>query len=602
MGYTEFQAIDEITTIQFDNIFNIDEIQRLQNLFSDATGVSSIITHPDGIPITNPSNFCRLCEHLVRKTEIGLANCNKISELLGELNDTGPKLITCPDTGLLKAGVRITVGGKHIANWIIGQVRNEFIDNEVLFQYAEIIGINKETYKEAWLEVPIISANQFQKVADMLFVYANEIAEKAYKFLEFEKQLAIHEKAKTLLQENEYFLKETQSIANLGTYILNVNTGIWESSELLDTIFGIPKDFDKSVGGWTTIIHPEWQEIMHNYFVNDVIRNKCKFDKEYKIIRQNDHEVRWVHGIGLLNYDENNVPVYMLGTIRDITERKQNELILKEKNAEIEAKSAEYKRLNEELCQTNIELKFAKEHAEESDRLKTAFLQNLSHEIRTPMNAIMGFSTLLVDQYNNKSKLEKYANIINQRSIDLLDIINDILDIAKIESGQLAVYLEECNLNELFEELRLFFTEYQKRTNKEHITFKVHCMCNKDQNYVLTDKVKLKQIFINLISNAFKFTSSGLIEGGWKLDEFGNIIFYVSDTGIGIPADKQSVIFDRFTQLHFGINNNAGGNGLGLSIVKGLVELMGGKIFLDSEPEKGSTFTFSFPCKLLSLE
>jgi PAS domain S-box-containing protein len=248
------------------------------------------------------------------------------------------------------------------------------------------------------------------------------------------------------------------------------------------------------------------------------------------------------------------------------------------------------------------ELIKAKERAEESDRLKTAFLQNMSHEIRTPMNAIMGFSSLLADYYNDKPKLEQFSEIINLRCNDLLEIINDILAISKIESGQLPVNYEVCNLDGLFAELADFFTEHQKRIGKQYIKFELRALCRPSEYTIITDKVKLRQIFINLINNAFKFTETGKIEGGCKFDSNGDPVFYVSDTGIGIPTDKQDIIFERFVQLPQDRDFSYGGTGLGLSIVKGLITLLGGRIWLESEPENpeegktgGTTFYFSIP-------
>jgi PAS domain S-box-containing protein len=248
------------------------------------------------------------------------------------------------------------------------------------------------------------------------------------------------------------------------------------------------------------------------------------------------------------------------------------------------------------------ELIEAKEHAEESDRLKTAFLQNMSHEIRTPMNAIMGFSSLLVDYYNDKPKLEQFSEIINLRCNDLLEIINDILAISKIESGQLPVNRAVCNLNDLFAELSDFFKEHQKRIGKQHIKFELRSLCSLSEFTIVTDKVKLRQIFINLVGNAFKFTEAGKIEGGCKFDENDELVFYVSDTGIGIPYDKQDIIFERFIQLPQDKDVTYGGTGLGLSIVKGLISLLGGRIWVESEPENlsegktgGTTFYFCIP-------
>jgi PAS domain S-box-containing protein len=244
------------------------------------------------------------------------------------------------------------------------------------------------------------------------------------------------------------------------------------------------------------------------------------------------------------------IPGRIVAIFEDITKRKQTEHQLRENTEQIEAQNEEYLQLNEELVQTNEELLKAKERAEESDRLKTSFLQNMSHEIRTPMNAIMGFSELLVQHYNNKEKLDRYSQIINQRCNDLLEIINDILDIAKIESGQLHINNEYCNINNLFEELSLFYSEFKSRVGKSDVNFKMVNQCKSTENIVITDKGKLKQILINLISNAFKFTDKGVIEAGCKYDSKGQLLFYVSDTGMGIPENKQQTIFERFIQLN----------------------------------------------------
>jgi PAS domain S-box-containing protein len=241
-----------------------------------------------------------------------------------------------------------------------------------------------------------------------------------------------------------------------------------------------------------------------------------------------------------------------------------------------------------------LELIKAKEKAEESDRLKTAFLQNMSHEIRTPMNAIMGFSELLAYNFDSKPKLEYYSEIINLRCNDLLTIIDDILDIAKIESGLLSAKIENCSISKLFGELTMSFSELQKRQKKQHINLNIHEGQPADIN-LQTDIGKLKQILINLIGNALKFTSQGSIEVSYRVDNSQYITFFVSDSGIGIPYDKQNAIFERFIQVEQGPNRMYGGTGLGLSIVKGLVELLNGKLWLNSEPGKGTTFYFTIP-------
>ncbi|MBN2486250.1 MAG: PAS domain S-box protein [Bacteroidales bacterium] len=247
------------------------------------------------------------------------------------------------------------------------------------------------------------------------------------------------------------------------------------------------------------------------------------------------------------------------------------------------------------IKETENELIKAKEKAEESDRLKTSFLQNMSHEIRTPMNAIMGFADLLADNFNDKEKLKKFSGIISKRSKDLLEIINDILDIAKIESGQLTVKNNEFKPIELIEELSAFFSEYQERINKGHILFEIKTSSELPYITIISDKIKLKQILINLITNAFKYTDNGSITIGCKAGPGNYLHFYVSDTGIGIPKEKHKLVFERFTQIHNNTERNVSGTGLGLPIVKGLIDILGGKISLESEAGTGSTFAFSIP-------
>jgi PAS domain S-box-containing protein len=251
----------------------------------------------------------------------------------------------------------------------------------------------------------------------------------------------------------------------------------------------------------------------------------------------------------------------------------------------------------EEQKEYENKLIIAKNKAEESDRLKTAFLQNMNHEIRTPMNAIIGFSGLLTENFDNKEKLAEFSEIITQRCKDLLTIIDDILNIAQIESGQTPVNIDSCNLDSLFSDIHLFFREGQLRLHKQHISFQTENNLPPALNHISTDPLKLKQILINLTGNAFKFTNNGNIAIGVKPGINNSHIFYVSDTGIGIPKDKHHAIFERFYQVDHGRSRVFEGNGLGLSIVKGLVNILDGEVWLESEPGKGSTFYFTIHSK-----
>jgi PAS domain S-box-containing protein len=240
-------------------------------------------------------------------------------------------------------------------------------------------------------------------------------------------------------------------------------------------------------------------------------------------------------------------------------------------------------------------LKQAKSEAEESDRLKTAFLANMSHEIRTPMNSIIGFSNLLNEPDLKQNKKEEYLQHIFQSSNSLLNLIDDIIDISKIEAGQININPVECNVNKIARDL---FYSFKETNLKEGLEFRLKLPADSDLYTLKTDPFRLRQILSNLIGNALKFTEQGFIEFGYilkKADIKQTIEFYIKDTGIGIPKDKQNIIFERFRQVDDSRTRRFGGTGLGLAISKKLVDLLGGSLWVDSEMGKGSTFYLSLP-------
>jgi len=285
-------------------------------------------------------------------------------------------------------------------------------------------------------------------------------------------------------------------------------------------------------------------------------------------------------------------------TLRTLELEKRNKELIKSK-LELQSLNKKLKEKVDQIQEINIQLEEAKEDAQESDRLKTVFLQNVSHEIRTPMNSIIGFAEVLPNNFNNKEKLRKFSEIIKNRGEDLLEIIDQILDLSRIETGQMPVNYEECNLGVLFGELHEMFLSQRNKLKKENIAIKFTLLSDKKYQYISTDKGKLRQIFINLINNALKYTDQGEIEFGCIKDKQGNIKYFVSDTGVGIPKHKQNIIFDRFIQLQSDKTKSIEGAGLGLSIVKGLIEFLGGNISIQSAKGKGSKFYFSIPYNIL---
>ncbi|HZL10626.1 MAG TPA: ATP-binding protein [Prolixibacteraceae bacterium] len=294
--------------------------------------------------------------------------------------------------------------------------------------------------------------------------------------------------------------------------------------------------------------------------------------------------------------DKNGNIIGTIAVFRDMTERIQAELLQK-RNEEliIEKEKAE---ISEQITKSFLhELTIAKENAEKSDRLKSAFLANMSHEIRTPMNGILGFSELLKNPDLTGDQQQAYIRIIENSGARMLNIINDIVDISKIESGLMKLDMKESNINEQIEYIYTFF---KPEVEAKGMTLSFRNSLPAKEAIIITDREKLYAILTNLVKNAIKYTPKGSIEFGYgvcrdKACLVSTIEFYVKDTGIGIQKDRQEAIFERFIQADIEDLQARQGAGLGLSITKAYVEMLGGKIWVDSEIEKGSTFYFTLP-------
>jgi len=494
------------------------------------------------------------------------------------------------------------------------------------------------------------------------------------------------------LRESEFFFKQSQHAAFIGSYKFDLINGLWESSEVLDQIFGIDKNYTKCLQGWLDITHPEEREMMEQYFSEEVLSKHKSYNKEYRIIRKSDGEIRWLIGLGELDFDDQGQVISMIGTIQDITHRKRAEeesreseerfrmvfenifdgIVIYEEYPDLFRRklvdcNEQYAAMagipREELLKfenTNdiqisleessndarleslstrksfrgsyswirpdgkdniieyisvptiwrgksyaigidrditghkraeAELIAAKEKAEESDRLKSAFLANMSHEIRTPLNSIIGFSELMTDPDYDTAQQLQFARIIIASGNNLLAIISDIMDISKIESGQVQVKKRLLSVNQLIFDIQ---KEYSFIANEKGIELRLDPSNPNGEIFVESDETKLRQILVNFVGNAIKFTKDGFIEIGFKIVE-GFVQFRVKDTGIGIPKEFHEQIFERFRQVETANTRKYGGNGLGLAISKGLVELLEGSLWMESELGKGSTFYFMIP-------
>jgi len=313
---------------------------------------------------------------------------------------------------------------------------------------------------------------------------------------------------------------------------------------------------------WISKIHPEDVE---NVLANrkDYLDGIKPYNVEYRIIKGN--EIRWIRSTGKTIYSENGIPTRFVGSILDITDRKR----------------AEY------------ELILAKEKAQESDRLKSAFLANMSHEIRTPMNGILGFAELLREPKLSDEEQQEYIQIIKNSGTRMLNIINDLIDISKIESGQIKVNLQSSNIND---QLEYIYTFFKPEVEQKGMQLVMKENLSSSDSIIITDQEKVFAILTNLVKNAIKYSDTGTIEFGYE--KIGpKLVFFVKDQGKGIGKDKQAAIFDRFYQINMSHTRSSQGAGLGLAIAKSYVEMLGGKIWVESDEGQGSVFYFTLPYK-----
>ncbi len=380
-------------------------------------------------------------------------------------------------------------------------------------------------------------------------------------------------KANEKLIESEMRYRRLFESAKDGILIVDFETGkITDANPFIINIigYGLEEVIGKRL--WEIGLFSNMEE-SKNAFIELKKNGYVRFE-DMPVQRRNGKitEVEFISNV----YLENEIKVVQCN-IRDITDRKLAEKKLLEKNERI-------LRINDELIK-------AKGKAEESDNLKSSFLANMSHEIRTPMNAIMGFSEVLLQPGLPKEKLEDFVQIINASSLQLLSIINDIIDISKIEAGQMAINLESVNITQLLNEL---FSNYKKLVELKNLSFNCSFDGIDEPVRIKADGNRIKQVLCNLLNNALKFTKEGKIEFGYRIKK-DFIEFHVQDSGIGITPENQKLIFQRFRQIDSKDTRLYGGNGLGLSISKALVEKMGGTIRVDSALGIGTTFIFTIP-------
>jgi PAS domain S-box-containing protein len=378
--------------------------------------------------------------------------------------------------------------------------------------------------------------------------------------------------AEDALVESERLLRESQSISGLGSYVWNITTGVWKSSVVLDDIFGIHNNYVRSLEGWVNIVHPEWRDIMAQYVTEDVLGKGQRFDMEYKIVRHDNGEERWVHGLGELEKNEIKQVFVLIGTIRDITFRKNTEEQIIRLNAELEERVI---KRTAQLEATNKELE--------------AFSYSISHDLRAPLRHINGFINLFLETKTTKLTEEElgYLKTVTNSASEMGRLIDALLTFSRLHRADLQKV--QINTNQLIKYGLQFFIQDIEMRKIEVKTGDLHDTYG--------DLQLIRQVWTNLLSNAIKYTGKSehpQIEIGSSY-EGNEAIFYIRDNGAGFDMKYVDKLFGVFQRLHK--PRDFEGVGIGLANVKRIVTRHGGRCWAKGEVGKGAVFYFSLPGK-----
>jgi len=548
------RPLDQPEGITFMELFDLETLQHIQDEFSAATGVASVITQPDGTPITRPSNFCRLCRDIIRNTEIGCANCYHSDAILGRYHPEGPVIQPCLSGGLWDAGASISVGNRHIANWLIGQVRDETQSEERIKEYAHTIGADEKEVLAAYREVPAMSISHFQQIAQALFTFANQLSATAYQNIQQARFITERQQAEVALNKERLQLRTLIDNLPYGVYVKDADCRFLVANKILAQYMGVSSP-EALMGHTDQQHHPE--ALARQYTEDDmrIIREgEGLYGKEEWVKIAERDDLRYWSTTKVPIKDATGQVIGLVGIGIDITEQKAAEKAILDM---AEAKSK--------------------------------FTSTVSHELRSPLAMIKEATNLVLEGVlGSLNDGQKEMLEITKSNVDRLGrMINNVLEFKKMEAGKTKYDLTTNRINELVKEVTkgaILFAGERKQDLRLDL--------QADLPEIIFDRDKITQVLINLLSNAIKYSDSGSVVTKTRLKN-GEIIVSVHDSGQGIAPEEQEEIFKPFSQCKN--KKKHGGTGLGLAIVKEIVLAHHGRIWVESELGKGSTFSFTLP-------
>jgi PAS domain S-box-containing protein len=548
--------------LKFSDLININAVKTMSENLYITSGIPIGIFDVDGTNYVSVG-WQDICGKYHRVNPISCERCKKSDEYIFEHLHEGEYVAYKCQNNLWDIAMPIIISGEHMATVFVGQFfyEDEIIDEEDFLRQARELGFDEEGYITALRKVPRFSKDKIKSMIEYYAGLITTLAESGYRLLEYKR-------SQEELERSKQYFKTVLNAVNDAIVIFDVNGKVIDANETAIRKSGFSKEelLNKNRLDLTSKNSPN--SMMNPEHTIEVLeKNKTLIYEEIAIDKQGNEE--WIEiNLYLTTIDGEK---RIVSAARGIGERKQAELAL--------------------LNQT-----------QELEKLRTEFFANISHELRTPLNIIFSSNQVIEkylqgsDEQIDRNKIINGINIGKQNCFRLLRLINNLIDVTKLDSGLFELSLINCNIINIIEEITLSTAEYIQ-SNGLTLVFDTDV----EEKLIACDPDKIERIILNLLSNCVKFTNKGGSIFVNVFDGEENITITVEDNGIGIPKEKLNVIFERFRQVDKSFTRNQEGSGIGLSLVKSLVEMHGGSIFVESEYGRGTKFTIKLPVYTLAL-
>nr|WP_320190651.1 PAS domain S-box protein [uncultured Desulfobacter sp.] len=575
------QPLGDVADIAFEDLFNLTDIQHLQDLYAKAFGVAALITHPDGTPITQPSNFTDLCENIIRKTQKGCEKCNYSDSMVGRHNPDGPNIMACLSAGLWNAGASISVGGHHIANWLIGQVRNDALDEKKIIAYAHEIGVDENDFCTAYLQVPIMSEAQFENAANVLFAVTRQLSLTAYQNVQQARFISQHKKDEEELRKLRNYLSNIINSMPSMLVAVDKEGRVTQWNHQTEQVTGLK--FKEAQAQSLATVFPRLADEMES--IRTSIRER-RVIKSPKISRKVDQEI-YYEDITIFPLVANGVEGAVI-RIDNVTElvRMEEMMIQSEKMLSVGGLAAGM------AHEINNPLASMMQTAQVMSQRLTAGT-NIPANLKAAEAA--GITMASIERFMEDRGIQRMIEAITSSGQRVSETVNNMLSFARKEDATTSTHHLYKILDKTIE---LAATDYDLK--KEYDFKKIEIIREYDDNLpaVPCQAGKIQQVVLNILTNgAQAMQSAGIPEPKFiiraYLDSVKNMFcIEIEDNGPGMDEKTRKQIFDPF----FTTKPKGVGTGLGLSVSYFIItKNHKGEMTVESNPGTGAKFIIRLP-------